>query len=248
MRKTLKYRLRGLIIIFATAVFMIVPYTSLAGTCYYADNRRTDTVCHMCSSGEQCEFRKYKCPNGWQIGTPVTNLNSYENYVFARGMQSCGGGNDHAEDMEGLSTWGVTVTQFVPTSCKVWMSCYYRNKPSGWCNDPAHWSPRGNPPYDYLVTANCSLSLMGQVQNPTPAITVVNGRSFSITLYNSSGFSTASTSYGTISVSTSGSNQILSGTLNGVPSDFVDVNLGSGKIKLKAIQPPNASAARVSFY
>lgn len=259
MRKMLKQSLKSTVII-STALLLLVPYTSLAGTCYFGTgeffDRTPDHPCWWNKSGYEYRNFDVACPNGWQIGVPVTNISSYVHAggsgtwtgLFARSMQSCGGGNDHAEDLNGLNTWGISVSQFVPTSCKQMLYCYYRNQPSGWCDNPANWKPGDARELDLLVTGNCVYSVSGQAQNPIPAITVVNGRSFSITLYNSNGFSTANTSYGNISVSSSGGNQVLTGTLNSVPGSFVDVNLGSGKIKLKAIQPPKASAARVSFY
>lgn len=82
-------------------------------------------------------------------------------------------------------------------------------------------------------------------------VTIVNGKSFNITLPNTGGkFAGTKNIYGgTITCTASGSNTILSGTLTSAPSTYTDLAINtSDTIQIRGVNAPSTSVATVSFY
>jgi len=86
--------------------------------------------------------------------------------------------------------------------------------------------------------------------NILPAITIVNGSPFSVTVYHTHGAyeGVNVTVYGDITGALSGNDTVLTGTLTGVPAVWTEVTLNGSRLKIRAVSPPSTTVDNPSFY
>lgn len=137
------------------------------------------------------------------------------------------------------------------------------NLPDGFSIDPSTGAVSGIPEDTGTFTVTVTVSdadsetatkdlglTVYSATNILPAITIVNGSPFSVTIYNTCGAydGVNITAYGQITGTVGGNDTVLSGTLAGVPDTWTEITLNGAKLKIRAAVLPDTTVDNPSFY
>ena len=121
---------------------------------------------------------------------------------------------------------------------------------TGW-TDAAGNALSADASYSYTMPAVNTAIVATFARAPMfPAVVIVNGHSFSVTVCNTYGAldGSFSTDYGSITGTASGNDTVLTGTLTGVPDTWTEITLNGIKLIIRAAALPDTTVTNPSFY